>query len=220
MERHFEKNLLDLRLKVLEMAAYVETGLDNTLTALLERDSELAQQVIDADYKVNQLECDIDNESLRLLALAQPVARDLRSIVGNMRINVNLERIGDQSVNISEHALLLSLRPPLPFNQQLEELANLTREMFRSAIKAFKDDDPELAQRVCDMDARANELDLQILKGLMDYMLKETPAIERAVHTILCSRCLERVGDLSTNIAECLIFIVNGVDIKHHCGRI
>ncbi len=217
---HLEQELTSLRMQVLEMAAYAEKAMDKALQALLERNTDLAQEVIDMDKDINKLECDIDENSLKLLALAQPVARDLRFIVGTMRMIVNLERVGDEAVNIAERALLLSLRPPLPFNHLLEQLAGTSLEMLRTAVKAFKEDDAELAQRVCDMDSRANELDLSILKKLVDYMLKEAPAIERSVHTILSSRSLERVGDLSTNIAESVIFIVRGVNIKHRCGRI
>jgi len=217
---HLEQELVSLRMQVLEMAAYAEKSLEKALQSLLERNTDLAQEVIDMDSNINKLECDIDEDSLRLLALAQPVARDLRFIVGIMRIIVNLERVGDEAVNIAERALLLSLRPPLPFNHVLEDLSGMCLEMVRSAVKALKDEDAELAQRVCDMDYRANELDLSILKKLIDYMLQETPAIERSVHTILSSRSMERVGDLSTNIAESVIFIVKGVNIKHRCGRI
>ncbi|THB69892.1 MAG: phosphate transport system regulatory protein PhoU [Desulfovibrio sp.] len=219
MERRFEQELEDLRLKVLEMASYAEQALDKALRSLIERDTTLAQEVIDHDHEINQLECDIDDASLKILALEQPVAVDLRLIVGSMRIIVNLERVGDEAVNIAERTLLLAHRPALPFNHLLEEMAGICREMLKSAIKSFKDDDTELAQRVCDMDARANELDLSMIKKLIDYMLKETPAIERSVHTILASRSMERIADLSTNVAECVIFKVKGVDVKHHCNR-
>lgn len=220
LSTHLDQELVSLRMQVLEMAAYAEKSLEKALEALLERNTDLAQEVIDMDKNINQLECDIDEDSLKLLALTQPVAKDLRFVVGIMRIIVNLERVGDEAVNIAERALLLSLRPPLPFNHVLEDLASLSLEMLRSAIKALKDDDADLAQRVCDMDYRANELDLSILKKLIDYMLQEAPAIERSVHTILSSRSMERVGDLSTNIAESVIFIIRGVNIKHRCGRI
>lgn len=217
---HLEEELVNLRLQVLEMAAYAEKSLEKALEALLERNTDLAQEVIDMDKNINRLECDIDENSLKILALEQPVAKDLRFVVGIMRIIVNLERVGDEAVNIAERALLLSLRPALPFNHLLEELSGLSLEMLRSAIKALKDDDMELAERVCDMDYRANELDLSILKKLIDYMLKEAPAIERSVHTILTSRSMGRIGDLSTNVAESVIFITKGVNIKHRCGRI
>lgn len=217
---HFHQELANLRINVLEMAAHAEKALEKATTALLTRDAELAQDVINHDELINELECVIDEKSLRMLALEQPVAKDLRFIVGCMRTIVNLERIGDEAVNIAERALILSHRPALPFNHILEELSNLCLEMLRSSINAFKEEDPEMAQKVCDMDSRANELDVTILKKLIDYMLKESSGIERSVHTILSSRSMERVGDLCTNVAECVIFIVKGVNIKHKCGLI
>ncbi|MBG0775126.1 MAG: phosphate signaling complex protein PhoU [Desulfovibrionaceae bacterium] len=220
MDNHFQKEIEELRLKVLEMAAYTEKALVQANQAYAERDTDLAQQVIDNDYAINSLECDIDNLSLKLLALAQPVAQDLRIIVGIMRLIVNLERIGDEAVNIAERSLILAHRPPLSYNPTLEELAKVSLEMLRNALTAFKDEDTDAAQRVCDMDARADELDVSVIKKLIDHMLKESPAIERSVHTILISRSLERIADLSTNIAECVIFIVKGVNIKHRCSRI
>lgn len=219
MQTHLEQEISSLRMKVLEMAAYAEKALDKSLRALTERNSELAQEVIDKDYEINQLECEIDEFALRLLALAQPVARDLRFIVGCMRIIVNLERIGDEAVNISERSMLLAHRPPLPFSKPLEQLSQVCLEMLRTAIKAFKDDDSELADQVCTADEQANELDMTVLRNLIDYMVQQSPAVERSVHSILASRSLERVGDLSTNIAECVIFIVQGVDVKHRCHR-
>ena len=219
MERRLQFELDELRIKVLEMASYAEQAMDKALRSLLERDTTLAQEVIDHDNEINQLECAIDNSSLKILALEQPVAVDLRAIVGSMRMIVNLERIGDEAVNVAERTMLLAHRPPLPFNHLLEQIAGLCREMFKSAVKAYKDEDAELAQRVCDMDVRVNELDLSIIKKLIDYMLTESPAIERSVHNILASRSMERIADLSTNVAECVIFMVKGVDVKHHCNR-
>ncbi len=219
METHLEQELANLKVRVLEMAAYAEKALDKSLRALTERDTQTAQQVIDKDIEINKLECDIDEMALKLLALSQPVAKDLRYIVGSMRIIVNLERIGDEAVNIAERSLLLSHRPPLPYSKQLDELSQIVLEMLKSAIKSFKDQDPELADQVCNTDERANELDLTVLRSLIDYMIKESPAVERCVHTVLVSRSLERVGDLSTNIAECVIFIEQGVDVKHRCHR-
>lgn len=219
VETHLQQELDSLRLKMLEMLAYADKALDRATTSLFERNVDLAQQVVDSDYSINQLECDIDSESLRILALTQPVARDLRTIVGYMRMVVNIERVGDEAVNIAEHGLLLSLRPPLPFNRLLEELAAHCHEMYKTAIQAFKDADPELAQRVCDMDPKADNLDMHTVKKLVEQMSQEPETVERSVHTLLVTRSFERIGDLATNIAETVIFIVKGVDIKHHCGR-
>ncbi len=220
MEPHLQHEIDKLHLTLLEMAAHVDKAVENAQRSLLERDADLAQQVIDEDKVINGLECQIDADSLRLLALTQPMARDLRLIVGIMRITGNLERLGDEAVNISERSMLLALRPPLPFHAILQRMCAHSMEMLRSAIKALKDEDVELAEHVCAMDTSLNEQDILLLRKLIDYMLKDTPAIERSVHTILVSRSLERIGDLSQNIAEIVIFITRGVDIKHHCGRI
>ncbi|MFV0421293.1 phosphate signaling complex protein PhoU [Oleidesulfovibrio sp.] len=212
---HFHQELATLRVKVLEMATLALRNLETAIKALHERDYELAQYVIDHDCDINRLECEIDDLSLRLLALEQPMAVDLRTIVGIQRVNVNLERVGDEAVNIAEKAMFLASRPVLPFSEQLEELAEVARTMFVHSLTCFKDNNVEAAYEVCRMDLKCNALEVDLLKGLMDYMSKESPAVERAVHTILISRALERVGDLSTNIAEAVVFIVDGDNIKH-----
>lgn len=212
---HFHQELASLRVKVLEMAALAQRNLETAIKALHERNYELAQYVIDHDRDINLLECAIDDLSLRLLALEQPMAVDLRTIVGIQRVNINLERVGDEAVNIAEKAMFLASRPKLPFGEPLEELAEFARSMFMHSVTCFRDNNVEAAYEVCRMDLKCNALEVDLLKKLMDYMSKESPAIERAMHTILISRSLERVGDLSTNIAEAVVFIVNGDNIKH-----
>ncbi|GFM33567.1 phosphate signaling complex protein PhoU [Desulfovibrio subterraneus] len=219
METHFHSQLDHMRVKVLEMAAYTQRAIEDACKSLLTRDGDLAQKVIDGDQIINQLECEIDDLSLRLLALAQPMAVDLRSIVGITRVSVNLERVGDEAVNIAEKAMFLATRPPLPFHDQLKELSDTALDMFRAAITAFREGDPDLGRDICRWDSQCNAQDVQVIKDLVNYMNSETPAVERAVNTILTSRSLERVGDLSTNIAEAVVFIVEGVSIKHRICR-
>jgi phosphate transport system protein len=189
--------------------------LEKAMRALFERDAELANEVIEGDQQINLLEVDIDRYSLRLLALGQPLARDLRFIVGCMRISVDLERVADQAVNVAESALFLSSRPPLPHNSNLEQLAETATDMLRTAIAAFVLGNADEARDVCQMDDTADELNVAILRGLLDYMVGEVPAVERSVQTIIAARSLERVADQATNIAESVIFIVQGVNIKH-----
>ncbi|MGE4299625.1 MAG: phosphate signaling complex protein PhoU [Desulfovibrionaceae bacterium] len=220
MDRHFQKELDGLRLKVLEMAAYAEKAVDKAARALVTYDTALAEEVMDGDHAVDALECEVDDYCLRLLALGQPVAADLRFVVGCMRMAGNLERMGDQAVNIAERAMFLAQRPPLPFNHVLEDMADVARDMVRACINAFKLHNVEQARQVCAMDARADELDMLVLRKLMDYMINETPAIERSVHTILAVRNLERVCDLATNIAEVVIFVVHGANVKHKCDHL
>ncbi len=215
MESHFHLELNQLKMIILQMASLAETAIRRATRAFFQRNVDLAQEVIEGDQEINLLEVEVDRISLRLLALDQPMARDLRFIVGCMRIAVDLERIADQAVNIAERALFLSTRPPLPPNGAMEQLAETALDMFRSVIRAFIDENVEQARGVCVMDDRADELNVAVLKSLLDYMVKEVPAVERSVQTIIAARCLERVADQSTNIAESVIFIARGVNIKH-----
>lgn len=217
MESHFHQELHQLKMTVLQMASLAETAITKAVKAFFQRNAQLAQEVIEGDRQINLLEVEVDRISLRLLALDQPLAGDLRFIVGCMRIAVDLERIGDQAVNVAERAIFLSGRPPLPPNQAMEQLAETALDMFQTIVRAFIDQNAEQAREVCLMDDRADELNVTVLKTLLDYMVKELPAVERSVQTIIAARCLERVADEATNIAESVIFITLGVNIKHHC---
>ena len=215
-ESRFHKELDQLKMKVLQMAALTEKALDRALQALFERNSDLAQEVIDKDHAIDLLDVEIDKLILRLLALGQPVARDLRFIIGCMRVSINLERLGDQAVNVAERALHLNQRPALAPQPLLEQLAAISLDMFRKSISSFVDGNVDLARDVCRMDDKADDLNVQILRHSVDYMVSEVRVVERAVLLIIISRCLERVADHATNICEASIFIVKGVDIKHH----
>jgi phosphate transport system protein len=219
MESRFHQELEELKMTVLQMAAFSEKAMEKALRALFERNTALAEEVIHKDQELNLLEVQVDRFILKLLALAQPMARDLRFIVGCMRIAVDLERIGDQAVNIAERAQYLSGRPPLPSFPAMQELADTTMDMLRVALLAFVNLNVDQAMDVCQMDDEADELNVQSLKDLMDYMVNDTPAIQRAVQTIITARCLERVADHCTNIAESVFFIARGVNIKHHCEQ-
>lgn len=217
MEKQFFQELERLRMTALEMAALTQRAVEKAVGALLERDTVRAEEVIAGDRRINLLEVEIDRYGLRLLALDQPFARDLRFIVGCMRTAVDLERIADQGVNIAQRALFLNSRSPLPPSPDVENLAAISIDMLRSAIAAFRDNDSHLARRVCRMDDIADGLNIAVLKGLLDYMAQETPAAEQSVATIITARCLERVADHSTNIAENVVFIVEGINIRHNC---
>ena len=219
MESRFHQELEELRMMILQMAALTERALEKSIQAFLGRNMQLADEVIEGDQEINMLEVYVDRQSLRLLALDQPMARDLRFILGCMRIAVDLERVGDQAVNIAQRAQFLSTRPPLPPNPAMEQLGEVALDMFRTVIQAFVNDNSEQAREVCQMDDAADDLNVRILKDLLEYMTHETPAVERSVQTIITSRCLERVADQATNIAESVIFISKGVNIKHHCEQ-
>jgi phosphate transport system protein len=217
MESRFHQELEELRMLILQMAALTEKALENSIKALLQRDAQLADEVVEGDREINMLEVSVDRQSLRLLALDQPMARDLRFIIGCMRIAVDLERIADQAVNIAQRAQFLSTRPPLPANPAMEQLGDVALDMFRTVLHAFVNDNSDQAREVCQMDDAADELNVTVLKDLLEYMGQDVPAVERSVQTIIAARCLERVADQATNIAESVIFISKGVNIKHHC---
>lgn len=219
MESRFHLELEQLKMLILRMAVLTEKALRKAIQAFNDRDTDLAEEVIRGDQEVNLLEVAVDKQSLRLLALEQPMARDLRFIVGCMRIAVDLERVADQAVNVAERAVFLSARPPLPPNAALQQLAETAIDMLTNAMAAFVNENTDQAGEVCQMDDLADELNVTVLKGLMDYMVHEVPAVERSVQTIIASRCLERVADQATNIAESVVFIVRGVNIKHHCEQ-
>jgi phosphate transport system protein len=216
MESRFQSDLEQLKMTILQMATLAEQALEKSTRALVERNDDLAKEVVKEDREIDLLEVEVDRHALRLLALDQPMARDLRFIVGSLRIAVDLERIGDQAVNIAQRALLLNSRPPLPRNSTMEELADTALEMLHNVISSFVDQNADNAANVCQMDDIADNLNYRILKDALAYMATDVPAVERSVQTIIAARCLERAADQTTNIAESIIFIVKGVNIKHH----
>lgn len=197
------------------MAAHSQQAVETAVSALRCRDAEAAHAVMAGDRLINTIECEIDELSFRLLALDQPMAVDLRTIVGIMRASMHLERVGDEAVNIAKAVMVLASRPPLPEIPSLNELGDHAVDMFRKAVLSFRDSDVALARELRVLDNHCDQLDIRVLRELMDYMSRESPAVERAVHTILISRSLERVGDLSTNVGETVLFSVEGVNIKH-----
>ncbi len=219
MESRFHSELEQLKMILLQMATLTEKAMEKSIRALVDRNNDLVDEVVRGDREINLLEVEVDRSCLRLLALDQPMARDLRFIIGSMRIAVDLERIADQAVNIAQRAQFLNNRPPLPPNHAIEELSDTAMDMIRSVISSFVNQNADLATDVCKMDDVADELNYRILKELLAYMSTESPAVERSVQTIIAARCLERAADQATNIAESVIFIVKGVNIKHHCQQ-
>ncbi|BBD09935.1 phosphate signaling complex protein PhoU [Desulfovibrio ferrophilus] len=219
METQFHKNIEELNMKILHMAAYAERAVSDACTALINKNIDLADQVIEKDTEINDIELEIDEFSLLLLAREQPVARDLRFITGCRRAVIDLERIGDEAVNISEKTIYLSKLPEVPHNPMLQELVDTAQDMLRTSVEAFKEENAEKAADVCRMDYKADDLNVRILKKTMDDMVTEVTGVRRAVNTILAARSLERIGDLATNIAETTIFISEGITVKHNCER-
>ena len=222
MERHFIKELDELKMTLLNMAALTRRALEKATHAYLNRDKKLAQTVIDGDKEINDLELRIDGTSLKLLALEQPMARDLRFIIGITKISKELERIADQAVNIAQRSLFLCQHPPLRHIPAMERLMEIADSMLNEAISSFVNENFQQAVKIRQMDDMADQATLEVLQTLVEYMVKNTPATEkrilntrRSIQTIIISRCLERVGDLATNIGEHVVFIVKAINIKH-----
>jgi phosphate transport system protein len=217
LSRHFDRELENLKQDLLRMAALAETAVGKSLVSVTNRDSDLAREVIIDDITLNRMELAIEEQAFKLLALRQPVATDLRLTVAAMRIATELERIGDQAVNIAERALELNSRPPLELPIDIKVMADIALGMVRTSIEAFVNQDPKLALQVCQRDVEVDILDDEYIQKLLDSMIKESRWVTRLHHFIIIVRNLERIADLATNIAEDIVFIVEGRVIKHRC---
>lgn len=216
METHLQQELNQLKSELLRMAGLVERAISNAIEALVKRDTTLAEKTIREDVQINDLELSIDERCLKLLALHQPMAADLRFITSAMRINVELERIGDLAVNIAERVVSLNQEPQLKPYIDLPDMAQITIKMLRDVLDAFVNGDAALARSVCERDDRVDALNNQVFRELLTYMLEDPKTITRAVHLIIVSRYLERIADHATNIAEGVIFMAKALVIKHH----
>jgi phosphate transport system protein len=217
MERHhFEAELQALRNQLLTMGGLVEERVHRAVHALVHRAEEEAQRVIATDKEINDLQIDVDNRCLKLLATQTPLAVDLRLITSAMKINADLERVGDQAVNIAESVLVLIPQPPLKPLIDIPRMATIAEKMIRDALDAFVEKDAELARDVLRRDDEVDELKDQVFRELLTYMMADPGTIQRALSLILISRNLERIADHATNIAEDVIFIAEARDVRHH----
>src|SRR4030042_6606967 len=217
MVRQFDQELEDLKQKMLRMAVMAETAVRKSVVSVTTRNSELAREVITEDIYINRTELEIEEVAFKLLALRQPLATDLRLITAAMRIATELERIGDQAVNIAERALELNSREPLDLPIDVKVMADLALGMVRTSIDAFVHQDPKLAVQVCQRDGEVDLMDDEYIQEILDCMIKESRWVTRLHHFIIIVRNLERIADLATNIAEDIVFIVEGRVIKHRC---
>jgi phosphate transport system protein len=215
-ERPFDEELKELKEKSLEMASRAEEQIGRAIRGLKERKQDLACQVLDNEEAVNRLDIEIDELAMRLLALRQPMAADLRFITSAMKIGSDLERIGDLAVNIAERTLEILKYPQLKPLLDIPRMAALAQNMVRDVINAFVTGDAALAQDVCARDDQVDQLNDQIFRELLTYMLEDASTIQRAVDLILVGRHLERIADHATNIGEDVIYMVKGKTIKHH----
>ena len=216
MERHLDAELRHLKEELLRMASLAEGAIGLAVKALVSRDAELARQVIASDRDINMAEIEIDELCLKLLALHHPEAADLRFITMAFKINNDLERMGDLAVNIAERTLDLLKEPLLKPLIDIPRMAELAQGMVKDSLDAFVRRDSELARNVCRRDDQVDQLNDQLFRELLTYMIQDPKSIERAVGLILVGRHLERVADHATNIAEDVIFMIEGKNIKHH----
>jgi len=217
MERHhFEAELQNLRNQLLTMGGMVEERVHRAVHALIHRSEEDAKRIIASDKEINDLQMDVDNRCLKLLATQTPLAVDLRLITSAMKINADLERIGDQAVNVAESVLVLIPQPPLKPLIDIPRMAGIAEKMIRDALDAFVKKDAELARDVLRRDDEVDELKDQVFRELLTYMMADPRTIQRALSLILISRNLERIADHATNIAEDVIFIAEAKDVRHN----
>ena len=214
--RHFQDELEQLKTRLLEMGGIAEEQVRTAVKGLVDRDHALIDQVLVGDDPLNSLHIEIDNRCFTLLALYQPMAADLRTIVAAVKINTDLERVGDLAVNIAEAARRYASHPPVKKLIDIPRMATIAQTMLRDALDAFVRRDTDLAQQVLNEDDRLDSLKTQIFRELLTYMLQDPSTIEPALDLILISRHLERIGDHATNVAEDVIFIVSARDVRHH----
>ena len=213
---HFQEELEALQSRLLEMGGLAEERVRTCIEALESRDLALVAQVMTGDEPINQLHIEIDNRCFRLLALYQPMATDLRAIVSAVKINTDLERVGDLAVNISEAAQRYTTHPPVKKLIDIPTMGAIAQAMLRDALDAYVRRDTALAHAVLHADDQLDTLKTQVFRDLLTYMLKDATTVEPALDLILISRHLERIGDHATNIAEDVIFMVSAQDVRHH----
>jgi phosphate transport system protein len=218
-DKVYEAELGQLRDRLLEMGGKVEAAITASVRSLTERDSALAQKVIASDREVNRLEVDIDDACRRLLALRQPAASDLRFITTALKIVTDLERMGDLAVNIAERALDLNQAPPLRPFHDLSSLAEMTEAQLKKALDAFVQQDVARAEEVIAGDEVLDAVYLKLFNELLTYMMEDSRVIRRATSIMFSAKHLERFGDHVINVAEMVIYMVRGTDVRHPHSR-
>ena len=216
MKKHYSEQLAGLRELVLRMGGLVEQMTRRVVQALVERNVGILAEVRGMETQVNQLHIDVDEACIELIALRQPAAADLRFIAAAMKINADMERIGDQAINIVERAESLLAVPPLKPLIDIPRMADIAQEMLKASLDAFVNGDDELAFATILRDDLVDQLKDQVFRVLLTYMMADPGTIQRCLTLILISRNLERIADHATNIAEDVIFLVEARDVRHH----
>lgn len=214
--RHFDQELEELKVKLLEMSSLVETAINRSIAAVVEKDRAPAEEVLKNEARINEMEIGIDDLAIRLLTLKHPMAVDMRLITAAMKINNDLERMGDLAVNIADRALDLIQEPVIKPMIDIPHIAALVQSMVRKALDSFVTRDPELARSVLASDDAVDDLRTASFHELISYMQKSPQSIPQGVSLISVVRNLERIADHATNISEDVLFYVKGVDVRHH----
>jgi phosphate transport system protein len=219
MERHFERDIDTLKEQLLLMGGRAEQLVRKSIESLVRRDPEQARSTFEDDRLIDRLEIEIEERCIRLFALQQPLATDLRFIMAALKISNDLERVGDHGVNIAQSTVRLADQPLLKPLVDIPRMADLATAMLHDALDAFVRRDTENARRLCRADDEVDQLNRQVFRELVSYMIESPPTISRAMELILVARNLERVADLATNIAEEVVFIHEAKIIKHHADE-
>jgi len=216
VHRHFHDELSHVKVRLLTMSGEAEAALGLAVDALLERDGEKAQRVIAGDRVIDSMEVEIEEQCINLLALQQPMARDLRMLTSALKIANDLERVGDHAVNIAQSAERLTHARPIAPEPEIVEMARLARDMLSDALEAFIRGDAAAGREVCLRDDKVDALHRSVFRILLTHMMEDPHMIGAGMELFLVSRNLERVADLATNIGEDVVFLVEGKSIKHH----
>jgi len=214
--RHFQEELEQLKTRLLEMGGLAEERVRSAVGAVVNRDPALVDKVLVGDTAINQLHIEIDDRCFKLLALHQPMAVDLRSIVAAVKINSDLERVGDLAVNIAEAGGRYLRHPPVKELVDIPRMAEIAQDMLRDALDAYVRHDMTLAQDVLNKDDELDALKTDVFRELLTFMVRDPATIEPSLDLLLISRHLERIGDHATNVAEDVIFMVSAKDVRHH----
>lgn len=216
VRRHFHDDLNHVKVRLLTMSGEAEAALGHAVQALLERDAAKAKAVIAGDRAIDGMEMEIESQCIDLLALHQPMARDLRMLTSALKIANDLERVGDHAVNIAQSAERLAEARPITPEPEIIEMARLAREMLSDALEAFIRGDAAAGREVCRRDDQVDALHRSVFRILLTHMMEDAHSISAGMELFLVSRNLERVADLATNIGEDVVFLVEGKSIKHH----
>ena len=216
MDRHFDEELQNVKKKLVDMAALVEESITKSLDALKKKDLKLADEIRELDHRIDKSEIMIEDMCIELIARHQPVGKDLRFLVGAIKMNNDLERMGDHSVNIADCIKYVIEAPAIDRIMNIWAMAKIVKEMLRDSVQSFIDNDAAQAQKVCQRDSVVDAMRNETIRILLTYMLQEPKKIESAIQYMLVAKNLERIADLSTNICEDVVYIAQARVIKHH----